>query len=280
MPIANQAAADRASVASRARMQSNLAMSSGQAMMSGPAVAQKAAGVQAQEQGQIAAQAKRAEIQADVGQAQQELHATDLRMREQQANHEEQMATRHTEQRNKLRMLGRDVEQKLLEDTLKFDKTEREARFANQRQLSDFLKTQAHDEQVIANYQQSVKAALDKDLIMMRGAFRALEAAEQHQFSLDERERNKELQDKIRAYKEDLQRKLDEQKKKNDSWGNMMAAGKMVVGGALLATGVGGAAGATLLASGASDVLSSQGGTGGKVAGTLVQTGASIYAGS
>jgi len=252
MPVANQAAADNASTASAARMQANTAQSAGSAMMSGPATAQKAAGVQAQEQGQIAAQAQSAEIQKSVGQAQQELQAVEIRNKEQNIVHQEAMAKRHTAQRAAMSKLGRDVEAELFDKVLAFDKTEEEARFSNQRQMADYMKIIAKDQQTTANYEQSVQAAVAKDIEMMGHALKTLEQFEMNNMAKEEYRLNKELQERIKRAKEVMNEKLAASRKKADKFKKQMGAAKMVVGaGAMYATG--GTVGAGLAVQGAND---------------------------
>lgn len=259
MPVANQSAVDRASAVNQARMQSNLAMTSGQAMMSGPAAAQKAAGQMAKQQGQIAAQAKQAEIKQEVGLAQQELHNTAQRHDEQQIMHSENMAKRHESQRLKLSKLGRDVKQKLLDDNLEFDKTQRETRFRTERQLADFVTLKTQDEQALKAYAQSVEAAYKKDIIMMRAAYAALDREERHQFSLDERERNKQLEAEIKEYKARLEAEARRKRRGANGTARMIGAAK-VAAGVYIATLPGGqTAGTSLAVSGAKDFAGAEG---------------------
>jgi hypothetical protein len=258
MPVANQAAADRASTASRARMQSNLAMSSGQAMMSGPAVAQKAAGAQAQEQAQIVAQAGQAQVQQTAGQAQAELAQAALRQREQNAINSEEMAKRHDSQRAKLASFGRDVEQELLTKQLSFDKTQREDRFADQRQLADFVRMEAADEQSLRNYTQAVEAAIDKDITMLESAYKTLVQAEYGEFADREQTLDEESMARIKNAKKKIKADLDKAKKKAKTTKGWMAAIKIGAGAALIATGVGVGAGTSLAVSGAVDVATNK----------------------
>ena len=253
MPVANQAAADRASTASAARMQSNAAApSAGAAMMKGPAAAQAAAGAQAQEQGQIAAQAQSAEIQKSVGQAHGELQAVELRNKEQNIVHAETMAKRHTDQRAAMSRLGRDVEAELFTKVLAFDKTEREARFSNQRQMADYMKVIAKDQQTTANYQQSVQAAVAKDIEMMDHAMKTLQQFEMNNMSKESYRLDKELQERVKRAQEVIAAKLAESRKKAGKHKQMMGVAKMAVGaGAMYATG--GTVGASMVASGAGD---------------------------
>jgi hypothetical protein len=258
MPVANQAAADRASTTSRARMQANSAApSAGAAMMAGPAAAQKAAGVQAQEQGQIAAQAQEAVVQKSVGQAQQELHNTQLRQKEQQTIHAEAMGKRHASAKNRMNSFGRDIKQKLFEDQLTFDKTERETRFANQRQMADFMSIKAADEQSIKNYEQSVQAAVQKDIIMMESAFKALQQAEIQAATDSNRRLDKESAARIKKAKEILEAKIKKSRRRGAYVKQGLGVAKMAVGATAMYY-TGGTVGGSLVVSGGSEAVAAE----------------------
>lgn len=274
MPIANQGAADRAAAAaearrqanmstagvqSRARMQSSLAMTSGQAMMGGSVVAQQAAAIQAREQAAIAAETAKAELQLNVGQAQKELFDTELRMTEQQTIHEEAMKNRHTAQIAKLTAAGRDVKQKLLDDQIKFDRTQREVRFATDRQFADFMYTKTKDENALKEYEQAVNHAIEMDNIMVRSAFAALEQEERNQFAMDEYKRDQALLQKIRAYKAALEAKARAARRKQNGMGRMLGATKVAAGIAVAMTPGGQVAGGTLIGSGVAQYTQAEG---------------------
>ena len=258
MPIANQAAADRASTTSRARMQANAsAPSAGAAMMAGPAQAQKAAGIQATEQGQIAAEAQTAVVQKSVGQAQQELHATDLRQKEQQTIHAESMEKRHTAMKSKVAALGRDVKQKLLDDQLEFDETEREARFKSQRQLQDFLTIKAVDQQAMKNYEQSVQAAIQKDVMMMESAYKSLVQAENQHFEDKNRRLDKESNERIKKAKEVIEANLKKSRRRGAYVKQGLGVAKMAVGATAMYY-TGGTVGGSLVVSGGSEAVAAE----------------------
>lgn len=255
MPVANQAAADRASTTNRARMQANTAQSAGQAMMSGPAVAQKAAGQAAQAQGQIAAQAQQTVIQKSVGQAQSDLHAADLRHKEQQTIHTEAMANRHTSLKSKMSELGRDVKKELLDDQLEFDKSQRETRFKTQRQLQDFMNIKGMDQQAMKNYQQSVEAAIQKDVHMMESAYKTLVQAESQASTDRNRMLDKEANARIKQAKKVLEEKLAKSRRRAGTFKRNMGIAKTAAGVGLMFVPGGQAAGASLAVSGASDAV-------------------------
>ena len=260
MPIANQEAADRASTTSRARMQANAsAPSAGAAMMAGPAAAQKAAGVQAQEQGQIVAQAQDAVVQKSVGQAQQELHDTELRQKEQQTIHAEAMGKRHASAKNRMNSFGRDIKQKLFEDQLTFDKTEREAKFANQRQMSDFMSIKAADEQSMKNYEQAVQAAIQKDIIMLESAFNALSHAEVEAAGDENKRLDKEANARVAAAKKAIAARL-KRSRGRAAYTKQGIGVLKVAAGAYIATLPGGqAAGGSLAMQGGSEIVAAEG---------------------
>lgn len=258
MPVANQAAADRASTANRARMQANTAQSAGSAMMSGPAAAQKAAGAAATAQGDIAASAQQAEVQKSVSQAQGDLHNAQLRHAEQQTVHKEAMAQRHTSLRSKMSSLGRDVKQKLLDDQLEFDKTQREARFKTQRQLQDFMTVKAMDQQAMKNYQQEVQAAIQKDVMMMESAYKTLVQAEAQAQTDRNRKLDKEANARIKRAKEIIEEKLRKSRKRAGVMKRNMGVVKGAAGVGLMFVPGGQAAGASLAVSGASDAVAGE----------------------
>jgi len=255
MPVANQAAADRASTASAARMQATAAMSAGQAMMSGPAVAQQAAGGQAQEQGQIAAQAQGATIQKSVGQAQQELHQTEIQNKERQIIHAEAMATRHSTQANKLNALGRDVKQKLLDNVMQFQEMNRQQKFIDQRNLEDFLTSKEVDKQTMLDYKQAVQASIDQEIEMMNHALITLTQAMQSDFMTAEFEKDEQLKQRVAMAAKAAKARLAKAKAKAGKFKKEMGFMKMAAGTAII-VGSGGTAtgaGAGLIASGAGD---------------------------
>jgi len=238
MPINNQSAVNRATAVNNARMQSNIAMSSGQAMMAGPKVAQQAAAQGAEAQGQIAAQATQATVQEAGQAAQTELRQAVIQDQERAIITSESLERRATEQRSKLESLGRDIKQKLFDNTAVFEKNQGIVRLTEERQLQDFLTMKEVDKQTFLNYAEEVELAIQKEVAVMNAASNAIEFEMQRLFDLEQDAATAAQIKKLGEYKKRLKAREEKARGKASWTSKVVGAGKIVVAGAI----VGGAA--------------------------------------
>ena len=259
MPIANQEAAEQAEAARQIRLQQQLSqMSPGQAMMAGPAAAQQMGAQASQQQAQIATQAQAAQGQQAIQEAKRAQQQADLAEKKTAMIEQDMLNRRRIEQESQLNRLGRDVKAELMDSRRQFEKDARGERFANQRQLADYMVLNAKSQEEFAGWAQQMEQDLQTDVAMMEQAYRVFENEERRLLESGEAARDRASLDRIRKKKAALEEEQNKARKKASQFKKVLGAAK-IVGGVVIAVaswGTAGSAGVALAASGASDIAS------------------------
>ena len=256
MPIANKAAAGRAQATQGVSLQNQL-KAQGAAPTTPATVQQTAAGFETAQntaalQGQ-AAEAGREATAASRGFQQDQLQTAEDNLAR---DREVEQTRREAEQR--IASAGRDVAEQLLNKELAFNEQTRQAEFANERQLADYIASNSRDEQDFLQRSQDMVQASQEEVRALEWANQQMITAMKNDFQGTEAEKDRDAQKRIMQAQADLQRKIASEKKKSAALSKTLGAAKIVAGAAIGFFVPGGqAVGASMAVSGASEVAGS-----------------------
>ena len=134
----------------------------------------------------------------------------------------------------------------------------REAEFANERQMADYMALHAKDEEDFKNKAADMMRASEAKIYSLERASSVMLKAMANDFKSGQAQLDRDTQDRIRAAQKALADKIAKEKKKNNQMRKAIGAVKVVAGvviGVVTSwTGVGAAAGASLAVQGASEM--------------------------
>ena len=254
MPIANKAAAKRVKAGQAVQVQQQLKAAG--ATPTGPGAIQTAAAGFAGQQAQADVAGQAAENARIANTAQQGFQQETLRTEETNLQKQAELETVRAETEVRLAEAGRDIESKLLDKELSFNEITREAEFANERQLADYMAMHAKDEEDFKNKSAEMIRASDAKIHTLERANEVLLKNMTNEFKSGQAKLDRATQDRIRKAQAVLAAKIAKEKKKNNQIGKAIGAVKIVAGVAIAAYsgGTASAAGGAVAASGASDL--------------------------
>ena len=254
MPIANKRAAQQVDSANQIGLQQQL-KAAGQT----PVTSADIQGLAAQEtakETQVAQGQQAADTQRTVQTAQRDFQQQQISQQQQNIQDRAALDKRRIDAENQLAALGRDVKAQLLDKELALDSRTGQLKLTNERQLADLAVKTAQDQEDLNLRLRDMQRASDARLQAAR--FAADEVARIQEFA---------SQDRMMSADEDLQQQLAEYSRRADELakqakrdaaktGKIIGATKFIAGAAItyFSGGTATAAGAPLMASGASDI--------------------------
>lgn len=254
MPVRNKAIADQQRAARMLQLQqavaglpTGAAPTAQQAAGMGAAVAQQAGAEQvarAQQATKQSAQIGQLGLQEQQLAGQQQITAA------QQAGQQESL-----DQASRLAALDASAKKELFDNQLQFRKDQADRTLFTERQLADYKRMTAGQEEDFKNWSQRSRQLHDRNIQVLATVNARLEEALQQQYAVGKQQQNQALIKELAELKRDNDRRLVEAKAKAANtaamWGAIGGAAMMAGGVALTATGVGAPVGIGLMAAGA-----------------------------
>lgn len=203
--------------------------------------------------------AKRTSQQADLesrktitdAQIQQQAYLQDMGMAQ-----DNRLSAVSLKQRDDLHALGKDLNGKLFDSTMRFEEDEIGRKFSNERQLQDYMVSNAKSDIALKDQMREMQQVADREIYMMEAAYKALEQEEKQKFKSGEQSKGQAHMQKVRHAKEEMARSIRKKKAKRDNRKAILTGVGTVVGavvGGYFTGGTGamagGAAGGKLLGS-------------------------------
>jgi len=252
-PVASSQAANNANAARQTQLQSQMQQAGTQPVT--PSTVQNLSAQQISQEGAIqtgeaARQSQQAVDQANLGLEAQAQEQAQSNIRDAATLERQKM-----DQSSRLKSMGRDIEDQLFNQRLAFDTRADQVKFANERQLADYLVSKSASDEEFRNFEQATSQASKKKIDAMNFAYNTFVQAETHLMQSEQNEQNREMLKRVRARKQEMEKAKAEMAKKASITRKIVGAGKLVAAAAVTYAG-NPVTGSTLAASGASDLTS------------------------
>ncbi len=254
MPIANNQAARNVAAANAIKMQQGMGqMTQAQAVAGGPSLAQQAGAEVAQQQAAVNTAQAQAEAQRDVQGIELDYNAMKIDEEKRHIMEAEQRENRRIDNEMMLAKLGSDIQEKVLNDRMNFQSTERGVTFGSQRQLAHYTAMQAKNLAEYQKYEQDVLQAHETEMQMYDEAYKVYEMREKQMFKSGEAALDRESVNRVRAKKEEIARRRRAAQKRHGFQTKVIGAATVVAGAFITGASFGGAGvvGASMMAQGA-----------------------------
>lgn len=261
MPIANKRAAQQVESGNQIALQQQMKAAGSKTPITSGDI-QQLAGQQAAQDTATAQGAQAAENARTARTAQRDFQQQEMGRQEQQLVDQQALVSKRMDAENKLASMGRDIKAQLLDKELGLDERTGQLAFTNERQMADLAIRISQDENELKAKLQEMDQASRRRVAAAEYA--ASEYARAEEFASKNRQfaENEAMMREIRARKQRADEELRKARKKAGVTQKIIGAATMAAGAAIAYgagwTGVGATTGASMAASGASQVAGAE----------------------
>jgi hypothetical protein len=141
-------------------------------------------------------------------------------------------------QREQVAALSQDVSNQLFDSNMRFERDEMGRKFSNERQLQDYLILNAQNEQALMDKAQEMQQVVEREIYMLEHAQKVLMQALEQGFLSEKQKLDNASREKIARYIADMEKAIEDKKRKAAARGQMITGGVQLLGGvAMMAVG-------------------------------------------